>query len=285
LPTFIGLGAFKAASTWLDSCLREHPEVYLPDKELHFFCKTDGVDLFEEKGLAWYESLFADGREQRARGDISPGYLSSPEAAGRIHQTIPGARFILIMRNPIERAHSHYHFIANKARIPYSFDTLIQKPEVDPHRIILHGRYAQHLQRFYEFFPRDRFLLLLMRDVREHPHATWTRICDHVGVDSRHVPESLTKVVNRARAIRNKEIGRLNYRIARRLALGKLDPVRRFIRGTGLPALVRRINARPTSNPPLTVQQRRILEDCYREDIESLEQMLECDLSHWTSPP
>jgi Sulfotransferase family len=70
LPTFIGLGAQRAGTTWVYNCLVEHPEVFMTKKkELHFFYVNYGC------GLAWYESQFTDAAGAKARGEMTPDYM------------------------------------------------------------------------------------------------------------------------------------------------------------------------------------------------------------------
>ena len=83
-PDFICLGAPRAGTTWLYECLNEHPGVFLPLKEVHFFIKVHGRDYYTEKGLSWYLSLFKPARENQISGDIAAGYLRSDVAFERI---------------------------------------------------------------------------------------------------------------------------------------------------------------------------------------------------------
>jgi len=107
LPTFIGIGAPKAATTWLGHQLREHPDVFLaPVKETHFFTQ-DTI----EGCLDQYESYFTEAEEETAIGEISVDYYRSGIVPGRIHRYLPEVRLFVSVRNPIEQAYSYYwHF-------------------------------------------------------------------------------------------------------------------------------------------------------------------------------
>ena len=119
-----------------------------------------------------YEALFSDARPQQLLGDISPRYLFFEQAARRIHDYVPNARLIAILRQPVERAYSHY--LMNRSRGC--------EPERDfPAAIALEnerwargwgwdwcyagaGRYHQQLQRYYELFKPEQILVFLYEE-------------------------------------------------------------------------------------------------------------------------
>ena len=99
-PFFIGIGAQRAGTSWLHSCLCEHPEIYMPRKEMHFF------DNKYEKGVEWYCNEFSNCGEQQKSGEITPDYMSNYQALERIAQLSKKIKLIVILREPIERAYS-----------------------------------------------------------------------------------------------------------------------------------------------------------------------------------
>ena len=101
------IGAAKSATTSLYDILRQHSNVYLPSfKEPHFFDNPDNYD----KGIAWYsKTYFSRALEKNKIGDFTPTYLFESKAAERIYKDLgPNTRFIIILRDPVERAYSHY---------------------------------------------------------------------------------------------------------------------------------------------------------------------------------
>ena len=96
---FFLLGVPKAASSWIYYCFKEHPDIYVPDKDsLRYF------DLKYHKGLSWYGKYFEQANEQQVVIDPSPTYFRSPVAPKRIADNFPDANFILCLRNPVDRA-------------------------------------------------------------------------------------------------------------------------------------------------------------------------------------
>src|SRR6188508_2795579 len=109
LPTFIGIGAQRAGTTWAYNCLAEHPQVFMTrKKELHFFYVN------YSRGLDWYAAQFAGAGSAVARGEITPDYLYHPEALSNIARDVPDVRLFVILRNPIDRAVSAYALHAQR---------------------------------------------------------------------------------------------------------------------------------------------------------------------------
>jgi hypothetical protein len=106
-PDFIGIGAMKAATYWIYHCLDAHPEICMSSrKELHFFEKPANYRM----GIGWYTSHFSHCSEGKVLGEITPAYLSSPDAPVLIHRHYPRVKIFACLRNPVERAYSHYRF-------------------------------------------------------------------------------------------------------------------------------------------------------------------------------
>ena len=109
-PDFIGIGVAKSGTTALQQWLLQHPSVFVPkQKEVHFFDN----EYTWQKGINWYEKIFTCAEINQICGEISPGYFENSDLViPRIKRLIGerGCLFILILRNPIERAYSHWNF-------------------------------------------------------------------------------------------------------------------------------------------------------------------------------
>src|SRR5687767_9096163 len=139
MPTFIGLGGQKCASTWLHVVFRDHADAYVSTpKELDFFSS------FYDRGFQWYEAHFAAAEGRRAIGEISPSYLPDHDAPARAHAYNANLRIIVALRDPVERAYSnHLHDIrlGHYSGRDLSFETgLANNP-----MYLEQSRYALHL--------------------------------------------------------------------------------------------------------------------------------------------
>src|ERR1051326_983405 len=102
LPTFLIIGAGRSGTTSLARYLGSHPHVFMARaKEMHFFDS-------DSKTREWYRPRFAEARRQTAVGEATPNYLYEPAAIKRMAAIVPEARLIAILRDPVDRAYSHY---------------------------------------------------------------------------------------------------------------------------------------------------------------------------------
>jgi hypothetical protein len=261
----------------LYDCLSEHPEVFLPDvKDVHYFRSWVGKPtLYDAYGIGPYADLFRKGTSRGVRLDISAGLLAGRGVAERLRQVLPDCRLIAILRNPIDRAISHYNLVSGRARLNYSLLDLVQKPSLDdPHEILKEGLYAQHLAAYFRFFPRNHFLILRYEDLGADPEGFFQRVCDFLGIDRAFEPSCLYHPSNQAIEFRLKRLYDWNRALGTFLLVHHLNGVRRLVKWTGLPGLLRRLNGRPAVKPPPDPCLRLQLADYYRADIRELEQLL-----------
>lgn len=112
LPNFLVIGAAKCGTTSLHSYLIRHPDVFMPkQKEIHFFLQDSEAWGTWNRGVDWYNSLFASAGDQKRRGEASPGYTVESQteiAARKIRQVLGSPRLIYFVREPISRIQSHY---------------------------------------------------------------------------------------------------------------------------------------------------------------------------------
>lgn len=211
LPDFVIIGAQKAGTTSLFRYLVEHPDVIPPaQKEVHFF------DGRYERGMRWYRSRFplrsalergaADG-VRKLTFEASPYYLAHPFVAGRMHEQLPDAKLVVLLRDPIERAWSHYrdNFSRGTETKPF-LEALRAEPDrlgpglaniargIEPgsdyrnYGYVERGKYAEQLAVWFAVYPRKQFLIVESRELFEHSESAYKRVLQFVGLD---VPERL----------------------------------------------------------------------------------------------
>ncbi|RNI13582.1 hypothetical protein EFE41_03125 [Methanohalophilus portucalensis FDF-1] len=159
-PDFIICGAQKAGTTSLLRYLRSHPEIFMPNKEVHFF------DRNYLKGLEWYKSQFADNSVSiKVYGEKCPEYMYLENVPERIYQNFPNIKLIFILRNPLERAYSGYWHEVKNGRENLPFEKAIKKEEErlksEEAYCKIHcsyidrGKYIEQLKRFEYYFSKD----------------------------------------------------------------------------------------------------------------------------------
>src|SRR3989440_2961216 len=173
---FLVLGAQKSGTTALNYYLKRHPRIALPvKKELHFF---DNDELFAGGNVSYeplYE-MFRPARPGSIAGENTPIYLYWRPALPRIRDYNPAMKFIVILRNPIERAFSQWNMQRTRGIEPFDFlDAVAAEPrriaESAPKQLrkfsyVDRGRYAEQLERAFRLFPRERFLVIKYEEFR-----------------------------------------------------------------------------------------------------------------------
>ena len=225
LPSFLVIGAQRAGTTTLFDQLLLHPDLHGPvggrgevtwaDKEIHFF---DERFLL---GPTWYRSFFPLTLRRRwartrggdvVAGEATPYYIFHPLVPERVAATIPDVRLIAVLRDPVERAYSHYQMMRRSKREDLSFedalaaeaDRLASESEVEleagttrfrigtgerrkhyhhrHHSYFARGLYAEQLERWLACFPREQLLVLAVEDLADRQAETLRRVLDFLGV-------------------------------------------------------------------------------------------------------
>jgi hypothetical protein len=210
MPDFVIIGAQRCGTTTLYNYLKRHPYcVPAPGKEVHFF------DINFEKGTTWYRTHFPSflykcyveqiRRQDLVVGEASPYYVFHPHAARRILETVSSVKLILLLRNPVDRAYSHYH---HEIRWGYenlsSFEEAIEREEQrlygevekmladenyysfnhHHYSYLLRGIYIDQLEAWMDFFPKEQILILKSEDFYNDPPTVFKRVIEFLNLSS-----------------------------------------------------------------------------------------------------
>jgi hypothetical protein len=197
LPDALIIGAMKSGTSSLHYYLTQHPQVVPPlRKEVHYF------DLNLARGEPWYRANFGRADAGGLNVDSSPYYLFHPQVPQRAHALLPNARLIVLLRDPVRRAYSHYWHERDKGREPLSFEDAIA---AEPERVereharlatgeiersashqyfsyLARGRYAEQLERWLQFYTREQLLVLRFEDLAREPLPVLNRTLDWLGL-------------------------------------------------------------------------------------------------------
>ena len=192
LPTYIIIGAQKCGTTALHHFLTQHPNV-APSltKEIHYF------DHEFNRGLDWYRAHFS--KCQRTEhtgnsvgrplitGESSPFYMVHPLTPKRVFRILPNVKIIILLRNPIDRAYSHYHHEIRYGAETLSFEQAIERESarlkgeweilstrpgyrsfsMEHFSYLTRGVYADQLRSWFEVFPKEQLLILLTEELMQ----------------------------------------------------------------------------------------------------------------------
>ena len=207
LPDFVIIGAMKSGTTSLYDFVIKHPTIApASEKELHYF------SIWYKFGELWYRSNFPTNLSRHyfckktgqklLSGEASPTYLFYPTVPSRMKEILPDVKLIVILRNPVDRAYSHYHHVVRKNNEPLSFEKaielekercagererLVKDPDFVPnhyrsHSYLARGAYADQLENWFRHYGREQFLILTQEDLRKNSRQTLDQVFDFLEV-------------------------------------------------------------------------------------------------------
>jgi hypothetical protein len=198
IPDFIIAGAMKCGTTSMHYILDSHPNVFIPQKEINFFDVDDLIQhpdffffesqrwcypSFAKKNAeywSWYRAFFADAGEDQLLGEDSTCYLASDVAPERISKVDKEIKIIIMLRDPVDRAYSHYWHLVRTGRATLSFEETLQ---TEPASVLIRSLYEKQVRNYLRFIPRDRLFFVIFEDFIRNIAGTTRRVCEFLGVE------------------------------------------------------------------------------------------------------
>ncbi len=296
LPNFLIIGAAKAGTTGLYHTLKQHPQIFMsPVKEPRFFSMEGKADDFRGQGdssltagmttcFEDYQHLFDGVGDQPAIGEASTWYLmQSDTAAPCIRKFVPDARLIVILRQPAERAYSHYMMYVSLGHERLSFRRALQ---AEPERARMHwapgwqykanGFYFHLLQPYLRKFPRQQMRIYLYEDWKANPTWMLEDMFDYLGIPKIDLDILKKNVTWHPRSTLLQHI------------LASKNPLKLWLKQNMLASLRHRLSAalwklNKGTPPQIDPAIHRKLTSEYRDDILNLQDLIGRDLTHWLS--
>jgi len=268
-PNFFVVGAPKAGTTSLYEYLKPHPQVYLSEiKEPKYFTPQ----LRESVSLEQYRQLYEKAAGISAIGDLTPFYLWDSTAPQRIHEVSPDARIIVMLRDPVARAYSHYLMAVALGHEKASFSEALSRyrergaPDwyLSSH-YIEHGMYGEQVERYRSVFPASHVALFLFDDLVGNPRQVLTGIAEHLGINPEpFATVSLSEAHNAFRMPRFPKAIHLVWKFG----------LNRFVPSAVKKRLSRNSLLFDVSKPSMDESSRRYLQQLYEPDVARLEKLL-----------
>jgi hypothetical protein len=301
MPDFFIAGVPKAGTTALHVALARHPALYMSAvKEPKFFL-TDGPpsaqggpgDAKTSREHIWrradYEALFDSAPAGVLRGESTPFYLYNRDAQRRIRARIPDAKLIVVLRDPVERAHSNWTHLWSAGLEPIG--DVVQACAEEDRRIAAGwaefwhytslGRYGEQLEHLFGLFPREQVLLLRYRALIDDPARALDRVCAFLcvpqGVLTGMSRENVTAhpdrtLRHRAVATALRAVSAVSAALPEHPGSGLIDHLERILQQDAAP------------RKPLTWDQREALIPSFETDIKLLGSVTGEDFSDWLGP-
>ena len=264
-PNFFCIGAQKSGTTLLHELLKDISDVSLPSKkEIHFFDQSTNF----EKGLSWYENTyFSNSDKYSAVGEITPSYIFIDEVPKRIKEYLgEKVKFILILRNPIERAYSQYIMKYKSKEELHSFNdalilensrTINDLQNNKQYSYLARGLYSRQIDNYLKHFDIEQFLFIEFDDFVKNQDSTISKICDFLNI--KKDKEITSKVIHTSKLS-------ITQKIKFNMLNNNYNPFSIFT-SDGYPCMSKKI--------------KKTLLEYYKNDILRLEKIIDKDLSKW----
>jgi len=284
---FICVGTQKAATTTLHDILKKHPDIFLPqEKETHFFDIEERYEL----GLDWMNKTFFSGYNyEKIKGEFTPEYLFYEEVPERIHSVFgEDIKIIMVLRNPVSRAFSHYLMSKRRGYEKLSFkesilterERMVNSPFERSHfSYINRGLYYNQILRYFKYFKNKNILILnYEKDIKENLKDTINKIQDFLKLDRVDLDINIkSNTAKRARLqlindlLNNNSISKKGFKF-----FFRSKKLRNKIK-----IFIKRINRTKNIYNLDLIEKRRIFNLYFKEDVNKIEGLLDEDLSHW----
>ena len=282
---FFIVGAPKAGTTSLYHYLSEHPQVemssqkepdYFSDKAIHeqgMYYAKNRVNTLDK-----YESLFVQ-KESVVYGEASVSYLFYENVAEDIKKYNPNAKIIIMLRNPIERAFSHYLMDYRLGLISDSFENVLAKISKHKNAHLFYqqyievSKYSKQIQRYLDFFEKDSILFIDYEDLKINVSKTVDQVYNFLHISTEFAADINTKH-NTFTMPKNKVI-RLIYSFV------FLRKILTFLFPTYLVKNIRVLLFKSDKKPELLKETRSLLKRIFNDDIKKLEEVLAKNYSKW----
>jgi hypothetical protein len=198
---FLVIGAQKCATSWLYYCLKEHPEILLPeDKVEHAYF---GSEMFRENGIEWYNGRFNDAKEGKKKGEVAVDYIYDTIAAHYLNQHGQNPQIIASLRDPVDRFVSSYFWLIRKGKLPNipieeGIEEVLSQSPGFPNKlnsaleeVVRRGCYAPQLQAYINEFSNEKIKVILYESIKKDSGTALRDVYHFLGINHDFVPKSI----------------------------------------------------------------------------------------------
>lgn len=277
-PNFFIVGAPKTGTTSLYEYLKNIPDVFLPkNKEPHFFSPkiSELINYPNIKTREEYLKLFSNVKNQKAIGEASVHYLQDFEAPYNIQKTIPNAKIIIMLRDPIERSFSHYlmsiRFGETTDSLHKILIEILEDKKIPKSRfyyiLIDASQYYSQVKRYYDYFNQKQIKIIIFEEFVKDTTNQVKDVMNFLEIES-DILENINKKFNEFAQPRNKFASKiLTSKLVRKVGKQVLP------RSSWEPIMENLFNKK-TEKPKLCIEDKKILNDFFYDDVRMLEEFL-----------
>jgi hypothetical protein len=275
LPDFLVIGTQRAGTTWLYNQLRAHPGICLGKhrKEIRYF------DFYYERGVDWYKGHFQHCAPNKVIGEVTPTYLHNELVAERIFGLIPKAKLIIILRNPIDKAYSHYKKLVMDRTYRKSFTEYIKENM----RAAEVGLYYRQIEKYLQYFPEEQISIFIFEEMIENPEKHLQEIYDLLGVDPNFLPQDYQKRANPSRKPLLPGLYKLSISISRILHKYNLSSMVKLVKKLRVDRIFFPLRKNGSRFAGIDSETTDMLQDYFKNDLEKLSDFLHRDMRKFWS--
>jgi len=276
-PNFFIVGAPKAGTTSLYAYLKNVPGIYMsPIKEPNYFSVSTHFKLGKKpiRDKKKYLSLFKKVKDEKIIGEANPSYLSDPETPKLIHQTVPNARILISLRDPVERAYSAYLMTIRRGFTKKSFSQQMENTlsnEILPSgKVLTRGLYFNPVKKYLDIFGQKQVKIIIFEEFIKNPKTFIEEILEFLGYNK--PLETFENEVHNPYAVVRSSVTKYIF---------QNDTVRKFaqiIPSSSRRILKERVMLKQQPKPKMNEEVKKKLVNFFHDDVEKLKTLLGRDL-------
>lgn len=274
IPNFIIVGTMKSGTSSLADLLSLNKNIYIPEKELHFFDNFGGYEKRWSYGLDWYGKQFFSAKENQVIGEKTPTYSYLIDVPERIVKTLPNVKLIWIFRNPVHRTYSNYWHAVIKGAEKKSFNYAILNEEKRIKENIWLGYkkrslYHEQVENYLKYFDLKQMHFILFEDLKKNPEKVLKSTCSFLNVNFDENMLSNNKISNKSFLPKNIII-RYYFR-------------KYFGSNSIFSKIEKKLNTSKTPYPKMSSNELDFLNKHFQKSNLKLQKLTGLDLSHWNN--
>lgn len=287
---FIGLGTFKAATTFIAMILKNHPETCLAiGKEVHYFNKYFGIQKVNDnfnKPISWYSEHFVHCENDLKKGEFSPMYLFDPYAPEAIYRLYPNVKLIICLRHPVERAFSHFIMEKYTQKQTQKYNDCFSDVVLNKAFHMQAGLYHEQIGRYLKYFDISQMHFIFTEELKEDKNKELKKLFKFLELKNIDIDISVEDHKNNFKRVRFMSVEKffmVFIVFSRWLMKHKLTKENHiaYLYNTTFVKRLRESNFDSSKYPTMQFEIRKKALEYFREDTERLEKLLNKDLSHW----
>ncbi len=281
VANFLVIANKRCGSSWLNRNLLKHPEIFMASRDgkvlkgVHFF------DLHFDRGVQYYAEYFKNAGNEKCRGEVEHSYFWNDAVPERIFKTLGIVPLIMTLRQPVERAYSHFQLMRRylpKGDYIYDFEEAFRNSMEKGSQEAVWGYYGRQLKKYLKWFPIETFHIIKYEQLNEKPLEAIKQVYKFLNVDPDFVSSSINE---RRTSATNIPAGTSNFVKNIWYSSRPVIFVRRCLRRVGFKNVKK---YRLFSPPPLEVAlKRKLTAEFFDDDIRLLMDLTGIDFSSWLS--